>query len=278
MGLPARCYDSLSEVYTAPKESFLRKYGTRIAGGLACAAVVSFIMHLPYIKQVILWGCQLVIFVFGRPAGYDRIPEIKNKAVQAVAKAKEIVHGHKAAAVIVPLPIPKVAAKLKEEAPLGKNAAATIKAVEKTAKGAEKIAHAGQDMAKAVKDTGTKAKEAVEKTTDRIAKAIHRRKEAKEQERYDKLIVRARVAGLKVDESWSVTRLEAEVEQVEEVAWHKRYNAQCPRCHRPTYIRKGLKYERFICPRCRFIYSVEWARSLGAPPRVHPGGGWRLPW
>jgi hypothetical protein len=273
MGLPARCYDSLSEVYTIPRESFLHKYGSRILGGLACAAVVSFIIHLPIFKQVILWGCKITLVIFGQPAGLDHLPspkKIEQKIAVAIDKGKQLAREHKPA-------IPKVAApivasavippKIKAEAVAVKKAADKIKAVEqKIEKGEEKLANAGHDMADAARKTGNKIKQ-----------AIHDRKEAKDQEKYDKLIVRARDAKVKVDESWSLTRLEAEVNHAEDAAWHKRYNGQCPRCHRPARIHRDLKYGPLICPGCQFIYSVGWARSLGAPPRPQPGG-WRFPW
>jgi hypothetical protein len=43
------------------KVSLLRRYGPKVAGGIACAAFVTFAMHLPAFKTVILcpnwWRC-----------------------------------------------------------------------------------------------------------------------------------------------------------------------------------------------------------------------------
>jgi Sec-independent protein translocase protein TatA len=265
--------DTLSELYAEPEESFLRRYGKRIAGGLACAAVVSFIMHLPYIKLMILWCCQIVIFIFGRPPGYDKLPEVRKKAGQAIVKVKQIAHTHKDRP--TPVAALDVGAKLKEEVHAVKETAAKIKTVEQNAeKGAEKLAHAGHDIANVVKDTGTKAKDAVDGAAARVAKALHDRKEAKEHAAYDRLVVRARVAGVKVDASWSLTRLDAEVNLAEDIAWRKRYNAQCPnpRCRAPARVTRHDKQERFICLRCKTNYSGGTALAAGPPirPRRNP--------
>jgi hypothetical protein len=285
MGLPARCYDSLSVVYTQPKESFIRRYGTRIAGGIACAAVVSFIMHLWYVKMLILWACQLVLLIFGRPPGYDKIPAIKKKAEHAIVKGKEIIHDHRPAihkvippVVTAPTAAPKVPAavveavpivasavapKIKAENAAGNKIATKITEIEKKVeKREEKLANSVHDVADAARKTGL-----------RIQDAIRDRKEAKDQEKFDKLIVRARDVGVTVDAGWSLTRLEAEVESVEEIKWHKRFNAQCPYCHRPTRIRKDFNHQQLICPGCRRIYTAWVARGLGAPPRVRPHTG-----
>jgi hypothetical protein len=263
--IPAKNTDQLDRLYVQPKESFLRRYGKRIAGGLACAAVVSVIMHLPYIKQAILWLCQIILLIFGRPAGFNHLPkraEIEKKAGIIITKARGITH--EKAAVVIPLAVPKAATKLKEEA----------HAVREAARGAEKLAHAGHDMTTAVKDTGTKMQKGMNSTSERIAKALHDRKEAKEKAHYDQLKVHARTIGVKVDESWSLARLDAEINAAEDARWHKRYNAQCPRCHRPTRITEAGTRELFACDSCHTMFSGRAARSLGAPPRQRPMSWW----
>jgi hypothetical protein len=261
--------DTLSEIYAEPKESFLHRYGKRIAGGLACAAVVSFIMHLPYIKLLILWFCHIFIFIFGRPHGAEKLPELEKKAGQAIAKVKQIASTHKEAipAVAAPLAVGVAAPKLKQEIRVFKETADRIKAVEKKA---QNIADAGNNIAKAARETGTKVKEGVDGVGARVAKALHDRKEAKEKAHHDQLIVRARTVGVKADESWSLARLDAEVNQAEDKAWRKRYNAQCPRCHRPTRIYEGGKNSQLQCVICKTIFSGRTARALGAPVRPRP--------
>jgi hypothetical protein len=267
----------LASVYAPKKESIPHRYGKRIAGGIACALVVSVITHLPYMKLIILWICQIIIFIFGRPHGAERLEKLEDKAVHAIEKVKQVAHEHHGEGTIPkaagPLAgtlaaVPAVK-KLKEEIHAVKDVAVKAKAVEEKAqKGVEKIADAGHDIADALKGAGGKAKDAVGDMGAKAAEALRARKEAQEKAERDRLIVRARNVGLTLDESWSVTRLGAEVDQAEEIAWRKRYNAQCtnPRCRWPMRISDRGKHERFRCPRCQGIFIGGVARTLGPPP------------
>jgi hypothetical protein len=282
--------DTLDGIYTVPKEPFLHRYGKRIAGGLACAAVVSLVMHLTPVAEGLRWIGEGIRWSLGRPAllakRHDPRPVGKRIEI-AIKKAREIASEHKPAipkvvappvAKVIPkaiAPVVKAApliASIPKAAPVAVNIAApkVVKKIEQIERGIEKreekIANAGHDIADAARKTG-----------DKIKQAIKARKDAKEQEKYDHLLFRAKKVKLTVDESWSITRLEAEINEAEDAIWHKRFNGQCPRCHRPARIHRDLKYGPILCPGCQFIYSVGWARRLGAPPRPQPGGGWRLP-
>ena len=264
----------LSSVYAEKQESFLRKYGKRIAGSIACAFVVSVIMNLKYVHFVVLWVCQIVIFIFGRPHGAEKLDRLEDKAAHVVEKVKDATHAHAGEAPVLKAAGPLVAVgntvnKVKEEVHAVKEVAGKVKAVEQKAeKVGSKIADAGHDVAGAIKGMGNHAKEAVGGMAAHIAEARQARQEAQEKALYDQLIVRARAARVTVDPSWSLARLAAEVGQAEDIAWRKRYNAQCPnpRCRRPLRISDRLKHERFRCPQCQEIFTGGRARALGTPP------------
>jgi hypothetical protein len=270
--------DTLSEVYTVPKESFLRRNCKPIVRGLACAAVVSLIMHLTPVMEAIRWTGQIIRWVFGAPAGidhYPKPPEIKKQFEVAIDKAKDIARDHAAPKALPKTALPKavpivasvVAAKITPEIRVFKETARRIEGVEKKA---EKIAKAGGDVAKAIDKTGDKAIAAAGGLAAGIEKKLHDRKEAKEKAQYDQLVARARDAGVKVDKEWTLEQLDAEVNKAEDKAWRKRWNAQCPnrRCRRPMRINSAATYyEQRICKGCQSLYSAGRARSLGPPPK-----------
>jgi hypothetical protein len=269
VNLPARVWhrkgnDTLSQLYTEPKQSFLRNYGGRIAGGLACAAVVSLIMHITPVVEGIRWTGQIILWVFGKPAIVRHtppFPKMKKKAAPVVEAVKDALRDHKPA-------IPKVAAPVVALAAVPK-VAPKIQAIEKIIEKRE------EKLAKAVKGAGDKVKGA----GDRVAKAIQKRREDKDQAKHDQLVVRAREAGVKVDDTWSLARLDAEVNAAEDARWKRRYNATCPnpRCRRPQRIRDSAKRENLQCLYCGAMFYGARARALGAPPRPHQKDGWRIP-
>jgi hypothetical protein len=268
MGLPARCYDSLSEVYTEPKPSFLRKYGSRIVGGLACAFVVSLIMHLTPVIEGIRWLGEGIRWSLGRPAPLARRhdPRPMGKRIEvAIEKVREIASEHEP-----PKPAPKAIPKVIAPVVTAAIAAPVVKKIEAIEKridnGKKNVANGLHDMADATRTGVTK-----------IEKRIIDHNLAKDRAKYDQLVVHARAIGVKVDDTWSVARLEAEVNQAEDIVWRKRWNAQCPRCHHPQRIRESAKRENLQCLHCLGIFYGARARALGAPPRPQPGGGWRLP-
>jgi hypothetical protein len=262
--------DTLQELYAQPKESFLRRYGKRIAGGLACATFVSLVMHLTPVIEAIRWTGQIIRVVFGQPAAIKHIPTfpvIKEKTAPVVVAVKDALRDH-------PKSVPKVAVPLAASVAAGaaaKKLNEEVRAVKGVVKGMDKVAKSGQAVADAVNKTGDKAHDVVNNTGERIAKALHDRKEAREKAHHDQLIVRARKLRLKVDDTWPLTRLDAEVNAAEDLIWEKRYNAQCPRCHHPIRITEAGKREQFCCAFCKTIFSGRTARALGAPPRVRHG-------
>jgi hypothetical protein len=293
MALPARCYDSLSEVYTVPKESFLRKYGTRIAGGLACAFVVSLVMHLSTVVEGIRWTGQIIRVVFGKPSmikdppRIPRIPlprriptpkEIEEKIKAELAKRAPKGGETKPASAppsapkVIPKVIAPVVASIPKAAPIAAIVAAP-KVVRKMEAIEKKIEKREEKLANAVHDGA----DAVRTGMNKIEKRLSERKEAKDRDKYDQLVVRAEKIKLKVDDNWSLARLEAEVNEAEDAAYRKRYNGQCPHCHHPVRIHRDVRSGPLICTYCNVIFSAWRARSLGPPPRPQPAGGWRLP-
>ena len=87
-------HDPLDGLYAAqaPKESLFQLYGKKVIGGIACSAFVAFIMHLPYIKTVILWLCTAVVMVFGKPATFEKI---EGKLDHFVEKGREVAEKHR---------------------------------------------------------------------------------------------------------------------------------------------------------------------------------------
>jgi hypothetical protein len=164
----------------------------------------------------------------------------------------------------------KVAAPLKEKVhDVKENAAKPVAAVvhkaqEKVEKETAKVIETGKELTDALKGNGVRANGTGGGMT--IADAWRARREAQEKAAHDRLLVRARAAGIQADESWSLARLEAEVYQVESTAWRKKWNAQCPMCRSPLQINDRLKRERVRCKRCQQIISGGTARSLGPPP------------
>jgi hypothetical protein len=267
--------DLLLSAVTPKPEPFIRRHGKRLAGGLLCAAIVSLVMHLTPVVEGIRWLGEGIRWTLGRPAILKKPPPIKKPVQVAIDKAKEIASEHKptipkVAAPVIRPPIPKAAPIVAATIAAPRVVAAVGKlkdAEDKLARGEERLAAGAHDLA----DMGRK-------TSAKIANAIHKRNEEREKAHRDQLIVRARKVKLTVDEAWSLERLDAEVNEAEDIAWRKRYNGQCPRCHYPAHISRNLKYGQLICNRCHTIFSVGTARGLGAPPRPKPGTGWRLPW
>jgi hypothetical protein len=269
----------LSSIYAKKQESFLRRFGKQIAIGIASTFVVTVIMNLKYVHFVVLWACQIVIFIFGRPAGAEKLERLEEKAAHVVEKVKDAAHAHAGE-----VPVPKAAGpvgaaiaagntvkKVKEEVHAVREVAGKVKAVEqKAGEVGSKIADAGHDVAGAIKGMGSHATEAVGGMAAHIAEAKRARHEAQEKAMHDQLIVRARAAGVTVDASWSVARLAAEVNMAEEVAWRKRYNAQCPnpRCHKPLRINPSSPaWKTGNCIYCGGRFYLRAGINLGPPPR-----------
>ena len=268
-------HDPLDGLYAAqaPKESLFQLYGKKVIGGIACSAFVAFIMHLPYIKTVILWLCTAVVMVFGKPATFEKI---EGKLDHFVEKGREVAekHAHPSESLVKKALAP-VVAPVKEVVAVKK----TVEDVkEKAENGVKTIKDTGEKVVSAIGGVGERAKETVGGLGAGIAgMAAARRKRTKnmlgrEAAMRDQLIVHARTRNVQVDESWSTARLAAEVQQAER-EWQAKHgpNAQCPnpKCQFAMRISPTVKGER-RCPRCGLIFSATTARRLG-PPRRHSG-------
>ena len=171
---------SLDNIYAPKQESFLRRYGKRIASGIGCAFVVSIFMNLKYVHIVVLWFCEIVIMIFGRPHGAEKLDKLGATTVHAVEKGREILHPRPEGGAVPKSAVPLALAlgnvppvrKLKEEAHAVREVAGTAKALEK---GGEKIAGA-------IKEAGAKAKEGVGGGIAAITESRRKKKEAQEKE------------------------------------------------------------------------------------------------
>jgi hypothetical protein len=260
-------------------ESFFSRYGKKIAGSIACSLLVYVVMHLPYIKVIILWICQIVILIFGRPSGADRLEGIENKVVHAIEKGKQAIHarlveGDNArpagpiAGMLASIPAVK---KIQEETHAVKEMAGKVKAAEQgVQKGVEKIADTGEKVVDALKNAGGKATDAVGGGVAHLAEAWHGRQQANEEAHRERLIVAAGTAGVQVDESWPIARLEAELNRAEDIAWHHRWNARCPhaKCHKPLRLNPSTPaWKTGNCIYCGQRFYLRAAVNLGPPPR-----------
>jgi hypothetical protein len=228
-------------------------------------------MHLPIIKNIVLWICKIILLVFGQPFGAtgthraaDKGREIYDQVKQAIHAPAEDEGPPKVKGLLSAIPAVR---KLQDDAHAVKEAADTAKAVGETLKkGEEKIADTGEKVADAFKGAGDKAKDAVSGGFSRITDLWNGRKNEREKQQRDVLTVRAGAVGVRVDESWSFTELQARVMQAEAAAWRAKWNAQCPVCRRPMHVSDRMKRERIRCPGCQSVISGGTARSLGSPP------------
>ena len=134
----------------APKESAIRRYGKKIAGGIACSMFVAFLMHLPYIKAGIVWGCHIVVLLFGKPAGVE---SLEDKLAHAVAKGRQVAHDHPdAVKSLSPVKAVKEVIAVKK----------TVDDVkDKAQQSVQTIKNTGEKVADALGHVGEKAKETV---------------------------------------------------------------------------------------------------------------------
>ncbi len=257
----------LDALYAEPKESWFRRYGKRIAGGLACSFVVAIMMKLPFIWAVVLWICHLVTVVCGKPPGAEKIERLEQGIERAYEKGKDFAKEHHG---MMPklTPVPEAVKDIKEQFDKAKGVAAEIK------EGAS-IAKKGLDVAEAAKkkldDAAQSIGDGLKAIPDKISDLTHSRSEAKDKKDYEALRVHATVVlGMKVDPDWSLVELRARVLKVElERAAKTAKNAQCPICHFGMRFSRDARGQR-RCPRCANIIPVKSALALGppAPPRT----------
>lgn len=263
-----RAHDPLDSIYTQQKESKLRRYGGRIAGGIACSAFIYFVMHVGFVMKALAWACTIFLAIVGRPQGAVRLGKELDKAHDLAPKVEELVKKHHSPGVLAPVLAPvKEVVKVKETVDHAKEKAKEgVDAVKKTG---TVVKETGEKVADALSGAGTRAKEAVGGVGGGIAGLYRARAEAREREERDQLIVHARRRNFKIDESWSFTRLKAEVAEAER-QWQAKYgpNARCPnpKCYYGMHISPKATGER-RCPRCNEIFSAKRALVLGKARR-----------
>jgi hypothetical protein len=241
----------------------------RFLFGCFCSMAVGVVMNLPYLKMAILWICQAILFIFGRPD----VPEpVKKKFDEIVVKGHQIAERaetHKERHPIPPLPALKerVESKVKEEVEEKATRAAVAPVKEAAEKVKDKVERKVAAAGGAVKQEARKVGEKIDGIAGSLADAAReRRQEAArreaEAERQD--IIR-RAATLHIP--WEGRPIEEVRDAVTAAEAKLAPNAQCPYCHLPRRI-KATRGE-FRCPRCRYIYAARTARSLG-PPAQRP--------
>ena len=263
--------DPLDGLYAAQvrKESPLKRYGTKLAGGVACSAFVAVVMHLPYIKVIILWVCQIVILIFGRPAGVDKI---EDKVTHIVEKGRQVAaHGNPNGGLIHNAIAPvRQAMEVKKTV---ENVVEKIEPIkEKAAEGVKTVKETGEKVVGALADAGGRAKEAVGGGVAGIAGLVHARSEAKDKAEREELEAQAAMIGFETDKEWTLPFLRAQMAQAVR-RWQAAHgpNAQCPnpKCRHGMRINSKLAENR-RCPRCGNIFSTRTALSLGPPPMRRP--------
>ena len=272
-------HDPLNDLYAGQSqgESWIKRYGKRIAGGMACSAAVAMMMNLGIVKSVLLWVCQIILLVGGRPHGAEKLDTLEHKVAIAVEKGKEFAkehHDHPTEGVF-------------------HKALAPVKGVGEAKTAIVEVAH----KAEAIKDTaaqGVKAVNAVGKVGEKVVEAVqgagntamataggigasitgyaHARAEAQEKAHREALEAHAAVIGFKTDKEWSLPRLQEEGASADR-KWPAVHgpNGQCPnpKCHYALRIHSRNLNERIRCPRCGAIFSRRQAVALGPPVAPH---------
>jgi hypothetical protein len=254
--------DPFERIYSAQtqKVSPLKKYGGKIAGGIACSAVVYGVMHVGVVKTGLQWTCEIGGRVLGRPGAAVKLDKLEDKAGEILHKVEQAAKEHK------DHPkegaIAKVIAPVKEAMEVKKTvveAAKKVEAVKETAAhGVEVVKETGDKVAEALSGAGTQAKAAVVGVGASIAGLAHARADAKEKAAREGLEAHAAVIGLKTDPQWTLARLRAEVIKFE-TEWQSRHgpNAKCPnpKCRYSARINTKRRENR-RCPLCGMNFTT----------------------
>ena len=101
--------------HAGQRESRLRRYGGRIAGGIACSAFIYFVMHVGIVMKALAWACTIFLAIVGRPQGAVRISKELDKAHEFAPKVEEIIKKHHSPGAMAPVLAPvKEVIKVKE--------------------------------------------------------------------------------------------------------------------------------------------------------------------
>lgn len=271
-------HDPFERIYSTQTEkvSPLKKYGGKIAGGIACSIFVYFIMHIGVVVAVLRWTCEIGGRVLGRPGTAVKLDKLEDKAGDLLRKVE--LHDD-AQANHPPVAIKNIPFVKKAEAV--RDTAKQVAEVKETAThGVEVVKETGGKVVDTLKDMGSRTKEAVGGMGAGISEMMHARAKAQEealkaqQEAYrERLIVRAKAINFPIDESWSLTRLDAEVQQAER-QWKVAHgpNASCPnqKCRYGLRIKSKHLGEMIRCPKCNAVFSRRQAVALGPPPPPQP--------
>ena len=255
--------DPLDYLYTVQKEPWLKRYGKRILGGIACSAAVAIVMHLPYVWVLLLWVCHIVTVVFGKPAGAEKLERIMDKGERVVAKAQQIARDHHGGGGALRTLILPTVGQAKKAVSIAKKVHA---AEQKAAHGIDAVKGTGEKIVEALAHVGDKAKGAVVGAKDSVSGMLKARSEKKQKEQREALEAHAALIGVKVDPEWTMPRLQGEVLKAE-LAWQARHgpNCQCPNPRCRHLMRVSLKTtENVRCVQCSLVFSARTGRRLFA--------------
>lgn len=260
----------LDALYAQPKESWFRRYGKRLAGGLLCSFIVAVMMRLPYIWAAILWLCHIVTIVFGKPPGAEKIERVEQGIARTYEQGKEFAKKHHGDGLIPKIlpgggikPTVEAVKEIKKEVDKAKAVASEVK---EGAAAAKKGLDAVTETKKKVEDTAKSVGEGIRSIPEKISDLAHGRSEAKDKKDRETLEAHAKVVlGMEVDPNWTLAELRARVLKVElERKAKTGPNAQCPFCRHGMRLKRDAGGQR-RCPKCSNIFGAKRALTLGPP-------------
>jgi len=258
-----------------PNDPWAKRYGKKLAGGIACSFAVYFFMHVGFVVGMLRWTCEIGGRVLGRPGTAVKLDHLEERLAHAIDKGKDAIHEHEGerpkmlATLVAPV---RQAMEVKKTVEEVKEKAEVVK--EKIADGVQTIHDTGEKVASAFKAAGTQATAAVGGTVASLAGLAQAKAEARDKAAKEGLEAHLDTLGIKRDPNWTLPRLRAEVLKAE-IEWQKVHgpNARCPRkgCKYAFRI-KSKRAESWRCPLCGVLFTTRQALAAGAaamPKSIH---------
>lgn len=264
--------DLLGVAYQQTNESWLKRHGKRIAGGLACSCVATAIFQFAHLKQAVLYACSAVIHVGGDPltgeGGIIKKAHDKLESIEGQIRKE----AHKIPAIPTQMPTLhkspeqlEAEARLKEEKEKRQTESKRKIVIAKLE--SLGVRFDGEASLEKLQVELTDAEEMLRKRplldhADKIGLHVDPK------EPYDVLKNRIKEAELDADYQEQVRQYEKKLEFRQNII--ASYNARCPnrRCGRP--FKATAKSGEFRCPKCSAIYTPSQARANWSPPPMPP--------
>jgi hypothetical protein len=271
-----------------PGKGLMGRMLTAVVGSI----IVGVVTNLPYLKLIVLWICQAILWIFGKPEMPEPV-EVKLKPI--VAKAKDWAGRHEIVIPPVMEPAPPAFAGASSDAgDAGSNegikpAATLIRAAAKVERKVQaKLADAAlSKVNEEVHEKVEVVKQEARKLGDRMELAaggfrdsmIERQRLAAERQAEAARIMAERRAeaerqaliqkAVQYKIPWKDRPIEALRDEVTAAEAEHAPNAQCPACRHPLRLAENSGTRR-RCPRCRRTYLVRTARAMGPPQSGFP--------